>query len=354
MRAKRRRLSGTWATPSSTIRCGGVAARSMPSMTIDPEVGRMRPDTTRISVVFPAPLGPMTPTASPSRTSSDTSNSAWKLPYPARIDFSSSMGAADVTRRSRSGARGTRARRHRGHGRGLGPEIDLDDTRIARDLSRKALGDLLAMIEHHHAVYDAHQDPHDVLDPDDGDAQLLADPAQQVGGLIHLVLVQAAEALVGQQQLRRRGERLGELQLLQRRRPQSGDRRRAIGRQAHQPERPLRRLEGLRPRAPALSVETREHHVLEDRKPAERPWDLKGATDAEVDDPVRRLAGDLAPLETDRAAVRDQGARQHVEDRALAGPVRADQAQNLALVDHERHVADGREAAEALGEAMDG
>src|SRR5437867_6808116 len=351
MRAKRRRLSGTCATPSSTIRCGGVAARSMPSMTIDPEVGRMRPDTTRISVVLPAPLGPMTPTASPRRTSSDTSNSAWKLPYPARTDFSSSMGGADVTRCPRAGASSLRERRHR---RVLGSEISLDDTRIARDLRRKALGDLLAVIEHHHAVDDAHQDPHDVLDPDDGDTRLLADSAQQVGGLVHLVLVQAAEALVGQQQFRRRGERLGELQLLQCRRPQSFDRRRAIARQTHQAERPLRRLEGLRPRAPALSVETREHHVLEDREPAERPRDLKGATDAEVDDPVRRLAGDLALLETDRAAVRDEDARQHAENRALAGPVRADQAQNLALFDREGHMVDGREAAEALGETMNG
>ena len=35
---------------------------------------------TRISVVLPAPLGPMTPTASPFGTSSDTSNSARNEP----------------------------------------------------------------------------------------------------------------------------------------------------------------------------------------------------------------------------------------------------------------------------------
>ena len=33
-----------------------------------------------MSVVLPAPLGPMTPTASPCRTSSETSNSAGKEP----------------------------------------------------------------------------------------------------------------------------------------------------------------------------------------------------------------------------------------------------------------------------------
>src|SRR5882724_3884549 len=65
MRGNRRRLSGTWAMPSSTIRCAGVAARSTPSMTSVPEVGRIRPETTRINVVLPAPFGPMTPTPPP-------------------------------------------------------------------------------------------------------------------------------------------------------------------------------------------------------------------------------------------------------------------------------------------------
>ena len=70
------------------------------------------------------------------------------------------------------------------------------------------------MVEHHHAVDHAHQDAHDVLDPDDGDAELVADVAQHVGRLIHLGLVEAAEALVGEQQLWRSGERLGEFELL--------------------------------------------------------------------------------------------------------------------------------------------
>ncbi len=58
----------------------GVATKSTPSMTIAPDVGRIRPEMTRISVVLPAPLGPMTATASPRPTSSETSNSAWKPP----------------------------------------------------------------------------------------------------------------------------------------------------------------------------------------------------------------------------------------------------------------------------------
>ena len=42
-------------------------------------IGSM-PEMTRISVVLPAPFGPMTPTASPRAISSDTPNSAWNDP----------------------------------------------------------------------------------------------------------------------------------------------------------------------------------------------------------------------------------------------------------------------------------
>jgi hypothetical protein len=38
--------------------------------------GATRPDMTRISVVLPAPFGPITPTVSPAVTSSDTPNRA--------------------------------------------------------------------------------------------------------------------------------------------------------------------------------------------------------------------------------------------------------------------------------------
>jgi hypothetical protein len=45
-----------------------------------PAVGSSSREITRSSVVLPAPLGPITATASPASTFSDTSKSAWKLP----------------------------------------------------------------------------------------------------------------------------------------------------------------------------------------------------------------------------------------------------------------------------------
>jgi len=68
---------------------------------------------------------------------------------------------------------------------------------------------------------------------------------------------------------------------------------------------------------------------------------------------VRRSPADLGALEADRAGARRQGAGQHVEDRALARPVRPDQAENLTVLDLERDIVDRGEPAEALVKAGD-
>ena len=162
-----------------------------------------------------------------------------------------------------------------------------------------------------HAVHHAHQHAHDVLDPDDGDAALAADPAQHVGGLLHLVLVEAAEALVGEQELRAGGERLGELQLLQRRRAEPVDRRRAVGRQARPaPSARSAASNALAARVPALAVEARRaprSRGCESRRNGRGIWKVR---------PMPRLMmrcggqpADLAPLEADRARGRRAACR---------------------------------------------
>src|SRR5438552_26108 len=103
----------------------------------------------------------------------------------------------------------------------------------------------------------------------------------------------------------------------------------------------------------ALAVETGERDVLEDGETAERARDLKGAADAAIDDAVRGRACDLVTIELDRARGGHQRAGEHVEDRALARTVRADQAENLALIDLERHAVDRGEATKTLHQAID-
>ena len=138
----------------------------------------------------------------------------------------------------------------RGGGRGLarigvGAEIDLDHARIAGDLRRQPFGNLLAVIEHHHAIDHAHQHAHDVLDPDDGDAELVADVAQHVGGLVHLGLVETAEAFIGKQQLWPGRQRLCQFELLQAGRAEAIDACMAVGRQTDHGERALGGLSAL-------------------------------------------------------------------------------------------------------------
>jgi hypothetical protein len=103
----------------------------------------------------------------------------------------------------------------------------------------------------------------------------------------------------------------------------------------------------------ALAIEARQHHVLEQGEPLERPRDLEGAADAAIDDAMRGQSRNLAALEHDRARRRGERAGEHVEDRALARAVGADQAEYLALIDLERHVGDGRETAETLVQPFD-
>jgi hypothetical protein len=78
------------------------------------------------------------------------------------------------------------------------------------------------MVEHDHPVDDSHQHAHDVLDPDDGDAELAPDTVEHVGGALHLGMVEPAQALIRQQQPRPRGEGARELELFELRRAEAG------------------------------------------------------------------------------------------------------------------------------------
>src|SRR5918997_3685275 len=66
------------------MRCGGRRSRRAPAKVTLPAVGRSRPDSKLITVVLPAPLGPISPTISPSSTAKETSSTArtppkWRL-----------------------------------------------------------------------------------------------------------------------------------------------------------------------------------------------------------------------------------------------------------------------------------
>src|SRR5690606_31033760 len=84
---------------------------------------------------------------------------------------------------------------------------------------------------------------------------------------------------------------------------------------------------------------------------AKRSRDLEGAPDPGAADPARDAAGDLLAAQPDGAGGGRERAGDQVEGGALAGPVRPDQAEDLALPQVERYPLHRREPTEPLGEA---
>ena len=62
------------------------------------------------------------------------------------------------------------------------------------------------------------------------------------------------------------------------------------------------------------------HQVLEHRHATEGARDLEGADESPMERPVRGLAGDVHAVEHDASRGRGERARDHVENRGLAGP----------------------------------
>jgi hypothetical protein len=68
---------------------------------------------------------------------------------------------------------------------------------------------------------------------------------------------------------------------------------------------------------------------------------------------MRRETVDVLTAQPDSAGGRPLEADDDLQECALAGPVGTDDGDDLAVVDPERHVVDGREAAEALRDRVD-
>src|SRR2546426_943061 len=79
-------------------------------------------------------------------------------------------------------------------------EVGLDDPRIVADRVGRALGDLLAEVQHRHAVGDSHHHRHVVLDQQQGEPALEDDLADEGGGVARLARRHAGGGLVEQQQ----------------------------------------------------------------------------------------------------------------------------------------------------------
>src|SRR5438309_2833371 len=94
-------------------------------------------------------------------------------------------------------------------------------------------------------------------------------------------------------------------------------------------------------------------HVVEARHEVEESDVLECSRDAQPRHLVRLRAGDVATVENYTTCCRLEESRNVVEQRGLAGPVGADQGEDLAALDVQAHVVDRDQPAKALGEVRE-
>ena len=95
-----------------------------------------------------------------------------------------------------------------------------------------------------------------------------------------------------------------------------------------------------------------QHDRLVDRHGREEGGVLEGADQAEPGSHLGTGPADVLPLEMHRAPVLAGETAENLEQGGLAGPVRADQTQDLAGADLEVDGVDGGEAPEAFGQFL--
>ena len=96
-----------------------------------------------------------------------------------------------------------------------------------------------------------------------------------------------------------------------------------------------------------------EDDVLQDRHRAERERSLHRHRDSLAPEPMSGQTVDPRTVQPDATVRRPLQPDDDLEQRALTGPVRADDGDDVAVVDPERHAVDGRQAAVAFRDRVD-
>src|SRR3990172_7356748 len=94
------------------------------------------------------------------------------------------------------------------------PQVGTDDDRIAADLVRRPLRDLLAVVEHDDVGRNVHHDAHIMLDQDDGGTPLVVHVEDEPRHVLLFLTVHSGHRLVEQQHFRLHGERTRKLHAL--------------------------------------------------------------------------------------------------------------------------------------------
>jgi len=191
------------------------------------------------------------------------------------------------------------------------------------------------------------------------DPAVAADPADQIAKRMDFLVVEAAGWFIEQQNFWLGGERARQFHAFLGSKRQPGNRGVGysfefeiaddfvnapvdLGLAATDPGKPQGIADDVAV-GPGMSAEA---DIVEDGKIWKQRDVLEGASDADFGDPVRRPVQDAPAFHQDVACARLIEPAQAIEKRGFAGPVRADQAQNLAMTHLERHAVQGDNAAE--------
>ena len=204
----------------------------------------------------------------------------------------------------------------------------------------------MSLIEDQHALRQHHDHFHDVLDDDNRDAHFV-DAAHQRDRFLQFGRSQAGKRFVEQHQARRGGEHAGDLQPLAAGRAERTGA--LVGEWLKAGE--LDDLARVHERVAAMRMaqERADHHVVEHGHVLEGRRHLERAADAKPRVPFRRGARDILPREKNLPGARRHVAGQAIEKRRLAGAIRADQADDLVILNRNVGVRHGAEGAEGLG-----
>jgi len=232
---------------------------------------------------------------------------------------------------------------------------------VVPDLARRPLGDRPAEIQRVNPVRNVHDQVHVVLDQQNGDPEFVADVEDETGDVLRLFLVHPGDDLVEQNDLRIGGERAGEFDPLLLAVGQRPDDLVADVLDLQELDDFLRALAGehlLAARAAEVKHRFQDtglqtpvlahQNVVHDRSVLEQCEVLEGASDAEAHIIVRGDARHVAPVDEYPSGTGRQHPRDQVEERRLAGAVRADDRNDLAVVHRERDIVDRLDAAKGL------
>src|SRR5215510_3446607 len=301
--------------PRLARRCGGSLVMSSPRNVIRPERTGRRPVMLSMMVVRPAPLRPTSETTSPSSTLNVTPRRTCAGP---RKVFMASTSSSTCLSFAISG----RQRR---------AEKDVGDILVRLDLFRRPVGEEFAFVHHDNAVRVAEHHIHVVLDDNGRHRAGAHDRRHGIHDLRLLAGAHPARRLVEEEEFGAQRVGHGDVEGL------AADVLVVVGKRRD-------------PRDLALAREDRQRNIVENTKPVEQIDDLETASDTRPDPFVYRGEGDVLALEQDAAAVWLELSADQIDERGLAGAVRAHQREKFALVDGEIHAVAGAQVAELLAE----